>query len=233
MAGPTARSPRRERGSLSAEEILDAAFAVAGRSGVDGMGVPDVAKAVGVGVTSIYWHFRKKDDLVRSMSDRAVRMVVAALPPPEPGTPWREFLHRHFTDMRDVYRRDDVLADLTWTRIRSYSLESTHLLYQHYEGIVAFLVDCGFTPLTAWNSFSAGYTFTRGVVVGERIQRLNHSPILGDARTKLLVPQTMPLLSSLLESDRIQLAMVSDSEFEFGLQVILDGIERHRTERRP
>ncbi|MTD12423.1 TetR family transcriptional regulator [Nakamurella sp. YIM 132087] len=223
MAGrPT--STRRERGSLSTEDILDAAFAVAGTTGVDGMSVPEVAKHMGVGVTSIYWHFRKKDDLVRSMSDRAVRTVVAALPVPTTGQDVREFLENYFRQLRDVHRRNDVLTDLTWTRIRSYSLDSTHVLYHHIEVILEFMIGAGFVPLTAWNSFSTGYTFTRGVVVGERIQHLNHSPILRDTVSKLLDHDTMPILSELLSNDGIMLAMVSDTEFDHGLRLILDGI---------
>ena len=53
---------RRARGSISAEEIIAGAFDVAGRVSLSEFSMPMLAKHLGVGVTSIYWYFRKKDD---------------------------------------------------------------------------------------------------------------------------------------------------------------------------
>lgn len=233
MSESTAR-PRRARGSLSAEQIIDGAFAVAAQSDLDRMSMPEVAAHLGVGVTSIYWYFRRKDDLLRGMSDRAVQLVQAALPRPEDPHEWLAFLREYFTELRRLFREDDTLADLTLVRIRSYSLDATHALYQHYEDIVDYLGDAGFAPLTAWNVFSTGYTFTRGVVIGERTQRLNNSPLMDGRQSRLIVPETMPHLANLIADEGIHLAMVSDSEFTFGIELLLDSFTRlHRQATNP
>jgi AcrR family transcriptional regulator len=220
------KKTRRQRGSLSAEQIIDGAFELASQKDLDSMTMPELASRLGVGVTSIYWYFRKKDDLLRGMSDRAVRAVQEALPAPADAPDWRTFLHDYFTDLRQIFRSDDTLADLTLVRIRSYSLDSTHFLYKQYEDILEYLIACGFSPLHAWNVFSTAYTFTRGVVIGERTQRLNNSPILDDRQSKLIVPETMPRLASLIVQENIMLAMVSDDDFRFGLELLLDAFER-------
>ncbi|NED60037.1 helix-turn-helix transcriptional regulator, partial [Streptomyces sp. SID10244] len=53
---------RRERGSIDPEEIIKGAFELAEEIGVDNLSMPLLGKHLGVGVTSIYWYFRKKDD---------------------------------------------------------------------------------------------------------------------------------------------------------------------------
>lgn len=222
--------PRRARGSLSAEQIIDGAFAVAAQSDLDRLSMPELATHLDVGVTSIYWYFRRKDDLLRGMSDRAVRMVQDALPKPADPARWLDFLRDYFTELRRLFHEDDTLADLTLVRIRSYSLDSTHVLYQQYEDIVDYLNRAGFPPLTAWNVFSTAYTFTRGMVIGERTQRLNNSPLMDSRQVRLIVPETMPHLDSLITGDGIHLAMVSDSEFAFGLDLLLDAFTRIHAE---
>ena len=60
---------RRDRGSISADEILKGAFDVAAQVSIDNLSMPVLAKHLDVGVTSIYWYFRRKDDLLDAMTD--------------------------------------------------------------------------------------------------------------------------------------------------------------------
>jgi AcrR family transcriptional regulator len=223
---------RRPRGSIDPDIILHAALDLARATDVDSVSMPAIAERLGVGATSIYWHYRSKDDLLRAMSGAAIHLVWDRLPEPEAGTPWRAYLERHFRAMRAIYRDDDMLADLVLFRIRSYSLDATHVLFQRIEGIVAMLVASGFRPITAWHAYSTLSTFTRGIIVAERSQRLNHSPAVDERHRRLLVPQTMPHLTALLDGEGIALAMVSDDDFEWALARILDGCARLRESER-
>ena len=62
--------PRRARGSLSREEILAAAYELVEHDGLDALSMPALGRAVGAGVTSIYWYFRNKDDLLVAWPNR-------------------------------------------------------------------------------------------------------------------------------------------------------------------
>jgi AcrR family transcriptional regulator len=53
------RRQRRERGSISVDEILNGAFEVAAEVSIDNLSMPLLARHLAVGVTSIYWYFRK------------------------------------------------------------------------------------------------------------------------------------------------------------------------------
>ena len=66
---------RRERGSINPDDIIKGAFELAEEVGIDNLSMPLLGKHLGVGVTSIYWYFRKKDDLLNAMTDRALRAV--------------------------------------------------------------------------------------------------------------------------------------------------------------
>lgn len=73
MARPAhPKRKRRERGAISVEEILSGAFDVAAAVSIDNLSMPQLAKHLDVGVTSIYWYFRRKDDLLDAMTDRAL-----------------------------------------------------------------------------------------------------------------------------------------------------------------
>jgi hypothetical protein len=88
------------------------------------------------------------------------------------------------------------------------------------------LVKAGFTPLTAWNLYSALSIYTRGIIISERIQRMNNAPSLDDRQIKLLEPEKMPLLTTLVEKESISLSMVGDDNFEYGLEAMLETFER-------
>jgi AcrR family transcriptional regulator len=217
---------RRERGSITPEEIIKGAFAVAERDSLDNLSMPELARHLDVGVTSVYWYFRKKGDLIRTMSDEAIRTVQAQLPQPGEPAQWRSFLTEHSRKMREVYLASDILADLVLVRTRSYTIEATHLTYRGVENILEMLVRAGFTPLTAWNAYGALSNFTRGIIVSERIQRMNDAPTLDKRQIKLLEPDTMPLLTKMVEEGSIALSMVRDEDFEFGLESLLNSFEQ-------
>lgn len=82
---PTAeKRQRRERGSINPEDIIKGAFELAEQVSIDNLSMPLLGKHLGVGVTSIYWYFRKKDDLLNAMTDRALREFVVATPTSRP-----------------------------------------------------------------------------------------------------------------------------------------------------
>ena len=98
---------RRERGSINPDDIIKGAFELAEDVGIDNLSMPLLGKHLGVGVTSIYWYFRKKDDLLNAMTDRALKQYVFATPYVE-AKDWRETLAQSRAhDAKDVPRQPD------------------------------------------------------------------------------------------------------------------------------
>ena len=106
---------RRERGSINPDDIIKGAFELAEQVGIDNLSMPLLGKHLGVGVTSIYWYFRKKDELLNSMTDRALRQYVFATPYVE-AKDWRETLRNHARTMRKTFMGNPILCDLILIR---------------------------------------------------------------------------------------------------------------------
>jgi AcrR family transcriptional regulator len=93
------RRRRRERGSISVDEIINGAFEVAAEVSIDNLSMPLLARHLDVGVTSIYWYSRKKDELLDAMTDRALVQYEFTLPCIDASN-WRASLRNHARTMR-------------------------------------------------------------------------------------------------------------------------------------
>jgi AcrR family transcriptional regulator len=62
---------RRANGEASRQRILDAAAQVAGERGYEGTSMNLVSERSGLPASSIYWHFKNKDELIAAVIDRS------------------------------------------------------------------------------------------------------------------------------------------------------------------
>ena len=161
-AAPKAVRRRRQRGSINAEEIIAGAFEVARRESLDQLSMPALAEHLGVGVTSIYWYFRKKDDLLNAMTDVAVDTFFREMPPLPDDKPWQEIVYGYFRDSRNVHRNDQILSDLLLIRTATYTRYATRRVFEQEEEVISRLVDAGFTTENALMVFNAASIYTRG-----------------------------------------------------------------------
>ncbi|MEH0841198.1 TetR/AcrR family transcriptional regulator [Micromonospora sp. CPCC 205711] len=73
---------RRANGEESRRRILDAAAEIAGERGYEGTSIALVSEKCGLPASSIYWHFKNKDDLIAAVIERSfdIWVDVLALP---------------------------------------------------------------------------------------------------------------------------------------------------------
>lgn len=226
MTEPAPRK-RRARGSIDPEQILDGAFEVASREGLDGLSMPGLAAHLDVGVTSIYWYFRNKEDLLRQMSGRAHSRLQERVPSPDDYAPadWRAFLEDSLNFQRAATTDDDLIVDLVYMRTNSYTRATTRLVYLGLENVLAYLVRAGFSLRTAWFVYSTASVYTRGFLVAERVRRQNQTPPEGRLQLNLLDVEATPLLAELVNTEPIIIDNTGDASFEFGIKLILDQAE--------
>ena len=222
-AAPKAIRRRRQRGSINAEEIIAGAFEVARRESLDQLSMPALAEHLGVGVTSIYWYFRKKDDLLNAMTDVAVDTLFREMPPLPDDKPWQEIVYNYFRDSRNVHRNDQILSDLLLIRTATYTRYATRRVFEHEEAVISRLVDAGFSTENALLVFNAASIYTRGMTIHDRILRLSDAPTLDERQRRIADWSTMPLLES--QIDRHPLAGTTDEDFEFGIARLISGFE--------
>ncbi|WP_040698778.1 TetR/AcrR family transcriptional regulator C-terminal domain-containing protein [Nocardia vinacea] len=218
------RRQRRERGSLNPEDIIDGAFELAQQVSIDGLSMPLLGKHLNVGVTSIYWYFRKKDDLLNAMTDRALRLYVYAVPFPfvEAGS-WRETLGNHARIMRRTFLASPILCDLILVR-SALSQHAGRVGAEQVERTVASLVEAGLSVEQAFDIYSAINLHIRGSVVLQRLYDKNQE-LEAEGRAYydsiLVEPETTPLLAEAMAKG-LRSGAPDDRNFEYGLRCILD-----------
>lgn len=117
QAGEDRTPTRRSRGSLSEEEIVLGALALAKRDGLDGLSMPNLARHLGAGVMSLYWYFHSKEELLGAMAEHTVKEVYARLPLVGNGA-WDDEVIRLMTAFREELRRTPLFAQLCSARPR-------------------------------------------------------------------------------------------------------------------
>jgi AcrR family transcriptional regulator len=217
---------RRERGSINPDDIIKGAFELAEELGIDNVSMPLLGKHLGVGVTSIYWYFRKKDELLNAMTDRALKQYVFATPYVE-AKDWRETLRNHARSVRKTFLGNPILCDLILIR-SALSPRAAKLGAVAVEKAIESLVEAGLSPEDAFDTYSTVSLHVRGSVVLQRLYDKNRSSDGGSGgfeEKMVLEPETTPLLARLSdESHRI--GAPDDKNFEYGLDCILDHAER-------
>ena len=78
---------KRADGEQSRERILDAANEIASERGYEGTSIGLVSKKCGLPASSIYWHFKDKDDLLAAVIDRSFATWLKAWKLPADGEP--------------------------------------------------------------------------------------------------------------------------------------------------
>src|ERR1700691_3264582 len=83
------QEPRRKRanGEQYRRKILEAAAEVAGERGYEGTSIALVSAKCGLPASSIYWHFKNKDDLIAAVIERSFGDWLKAWQVPDEGTP--------------------------------------------------------------------------------------------------------------------------------------------------
>jgi AcrR family transcriptional regulator len=78
---------KRADGELSRERILDAATEIAAERGYEGTSIALVSGKCGLPASSIYWHFKNKDDLIAAVIQRSFADWLKAWQVPAEGAP--------------------------------------------------------------------------------------------------------------------------------------------------
>jgi AcrR family transcriptional regulator len=213
---------RRERGSINPDDIISGAFELAEQVSIDNLSMPLLGKHLGVGVTSIYWYFRKKDDLLNAMTDRALGKYVFATPYVE-ANDWRDTLRNHARLMRKTFMGNPILCDLILIRA-ALSPKAARVGAQEMEKAIANLVEAGLSPEDAFDTYSAMSLHVRGSVVLHRLHEKNQ---LSDDGTRTIEdavavdPGTTPLIAQVTGKGH-RIGAPDETNFEYGLECILE-----------
>ena len=212
---------RRRRGELSREQIVDAALAFIDRHGVDELSMRRLAAELGAGTMTIYGYFRDKDELL----DAVVDAISARAPLPELRGSWREQL-RQLALLFSV----NLSEHPGLVRLRLERPILTPGALRITEEGMRILEDAGFDPREAARAFRTVFVYTFGSAAFNPPGRVADAQRAVRMAAAALPPEDYPRLVGAVE----EMVEVMDpgAQFERGLDLILDGLERRLEEMR-
>lgn len=222
MATPASTNGRRrrERGSITVDEILRGAFEVAEEVSIDNLSMPQLARHLDVGVTSIYWYFRRKDELLDAMTERVLLDYDFSVLSIEVGN-WRESLRAHAHRMRKTFTNNPIVCDLILIR-GTRGMPAARPALEKIEKPVAALVAAGLTAKQALDTYTAISVLVRSSAVLQRLQsRTADEQFPREYWEQVLDAEAMPLIAS-IPGRGYRIGMADDINFDHILDSILD-----------
>jgi AcrR family transcriptional regulator len=183
--------------------------------------MPRLAQHLDVGVTSIYWYFKSKEELLDALTAEAFHRFYGRMPQIE-GRKWDDVLREFFTNFRSILREDEVLCDLCIMRTGHYTDDTIQITWSRIEEILEVLVAAGFSDESATHAYFSLSVYTRGSLFIERSLRAGGINPGAALNPRVQLAAAMPVMSH--EVARYNWYMVSDDDFHFGLETILSGL---------
>ena len=231
IAAVPLRRKRNPRGSLNPEIILAEAFSLCKEESVEELSMPKLAKRLGVGVTSLYWYFHSKEELLGTMLNQVADEYLSLLPDHE-GLAWDEHFRLYFNDMRRIFLSHDVICDFLIMRTHVSMIGANNTVFMdRLSKEVAILLDAGFAPEVAARAYQAMSVYTSGTVQKVRLAELGgYDPNRkmfpdSDAATEAKIDASYPSLRT--THDHWNSTYSTWTDFNFGLNAILDGLRGH------
>lgn len=216
---------------LSRERVLQGAVEVADEGGLDALTMRNLAHRLGVEAMSLYYHVANKEALLDGVAEVIVgeiNQAAARVDGPEPEDDWRTALRLRILAAREVMLRHRWAPEVMETRT---NLNQQLLYYWH--GILEIFRAGGISYDLAHHSMHAlgsrALGFTQELFEPASDEDEDESDELLEQMAAEL-PLMVEMLSEIVHDDpEDTLGWCDDqTEFEFGLDLLLDGIEDRR-----
>ena len=208
------------RTPLTRERVLREAIRLADADGVDALSMRRLGQALGVEAMSLYHHVANKADLMDGILD----VVTEEIELPEPGSAWKPALRATAISAHHVYLRHPWAANLT------LSAGTGAGRYRYMEAILRSLREGGFSAEMTHHAYHA----LESHIVGFTLWLVGISASLaaaGDGALEEVVKSfevDFPYLFEHAGEHGRESEPGDRTEFEFGLDLILDGLEGMR-----
>ena len=207
---------------LSRDRVMRAGLALADEGGLESLTMRKLGQELGVEAMALYRHVANKGDLI----DGLVDLVFAQVDLPSAGPNWKRAMRRRAISLRDVLARHRWAIGLMESRANPGPAG-----LRHHDAVIGSLRAGGLTmELTAH-----AYSVLDGYIYGFALTTMNLPFEAGDDVAE--VAQTMlqpfpdgayPNLVAFITDHAMKPGYDYGDEFEYGLDLILDGLERAR-----
>jgi AcrR family transcriptional regulator len=224
----------RTRRPLTRERVLEKAIALADKDGIEALSMRKLGQALGVEAMSLYNHVANKGELVAAMVDSVVEQF--ELPDDEPR--WDVAIRRCAVRAHDLLIEHPWACGLALVPSDIRTIGGPRIRYM--EWLLRRLREAGFSQELAYSA----YHTLDSHIFGFTLWQLGHanaarmlSSTGGETVEQFvarILEQMRPQFPYLAEHGEMHMAPEAPNgkqEFEFGLDLILDGLKQRRRKR--
>ncbi len=208
------------RPPLNRERVLHAAVALADAQGIDSLTMRRLGEALSVEAMSLYKHVANKSDLLDGMTDA----VFGEIALPEIGSEWRTAMRDRAVSARAALNRHPWAIALVSSRTAPGPAT-----LRHHDTVIGILRAAGFSLALAAHAFSAIDSYVYGFALQEATLPFDTAEEAADVGRQMfdrMAAERYPHLTEFAAGHVLQPGYEYGAEFEYGLDLILDGLQR-------
>jgi AcrR family transcriptional regulator len=221
MATTTRERPAR-RAPLTKARVLAAALKLADAGGLEALSMRKLGQALGVEAMAVYYHFANKERVL----DGIVDLVYEEIDLPVVGADWKTAMRQRAISVRDALLRHRWAIGLMESRTNPGPAN-----LRHHDAVIGCLRAAGFDMAAV----ATAYSLLDAYIYGFAMTRMNlpfedTSDIVEMSQSMLapFAPGEYQNLADFITEHAMKPGYDFADEFEVGLDVILDALERVR-----
>jgi AcrR family transcriptional regulator len=217
------------RTPLSRERVIEAAVALAVRDGIESLTMRKLADELGAGAMSLYHYVPNKEELLDGMVD----IVFGEIELPPTGVDWKTAMRRRALSTREVLNRHRWAVGLMESR-RSPGPASFRL----HNAVLGCLREGGFSIELTIQAYSVLDAYLYGFALQEKsvpFDSAEESAAVAEEQARQFAEQQtaplgeeFPYLAEVVAGHVAEVGYDFATAFEYGLDLILDALERRR-----
>lgn len=204
---------------LSRDRVLRAAINLADKDGIKSLTMRQLAQELAVEAMSLYYYVAKKDDILNGIVD----LVMSEIELPSDEADWKAVIRKSAISAHEVLLRHPWACNLMMSPNRDSPARLRWM-----DSILRSLREAGFSAELTHHAYHALDSHITGFTLWEVNLQFNREELadLGATFLQELPVGEYPYLVEHVEWHLTESGDGDECEFEFGLDLILDGLER-------
>jgi AcrR family transcriptional regulator len=207
---------------LSRERVFQAAVVLADERGLESLTMRALGDQLGIEAMSLYHYVANKDELLDGM----VEVVLGEIELPTTDVAWKTAMRRRAISTRQALARHRWAVGLLQSRTSPGPAN-----FRLVNAVLGCLRDAGFSVENAAHAYSALDAYIYGFALQEKTMPVDTPAELAEAAENIrrqFSADDYPHIAETITEHITKSGYDFADEFEFGLDLILDGLERLR-----
>ncbi len=206
--------------ALTQDRVIEAAIKLADAGGIEGLSMRKLGHELGVEAMALYHHFANKNQLIEGMIDHVHREIQAPLDE----TNWRIFMRSRAESAFEVLSRHPWASPIMESGVNPgpSTLKDSESMIRCFRE-AGFSIEMTVHAVTVLNIYIYGAALQYAKLSFSTVEQAAE---VGEAIKQQLPADAYPYLAEMITQHMMKAGYNPTDEFVFGLNLILDGIDR-------